>query len=107
MEADSLPWIASTKFIRFPILDFPPKYETLSNTQCIQAVPTETYPSIGQDLAKLVFWSFVSGFSEHFVPQLVKKYRQGSREIVLNKNTNIIHVPALPNGRLLLEGCLK
>lgn len=31
----------------------------------------ETYPSSGPDLAKLLFWSFVAGFSERFVPQLI------------------------------------
>jgi hypothetical protein len=30
-----------------------------------------TYPKTGVDFAKLLFWSFVAGFSERFVPQLV------------------------------------
>ncbi len=32
-----------------------------------------TYPASGQDLAKLLFWSFVAGFSERFVPQILQK----------------------------------
>jgi hypothetical protein len=30
-----------------------------------------TYPSSGQDLAKLIFWSFLAGFSERLVPQII------------------------------------
>lgn len=33
----------------------------------------ECYPLTGPDLAKLIFWSFVAGFSERFVPQLIHK----------------------------------
>ena len=32
-----------------------------------------TYPSSGPDFAKLIFWSFVAGFSERFVPQIIQK----------------------------------
>jgi hypothetical protein len=31
----------------------------------------DTIPNSGQDLAKLLFWSFVAGFSERFVPQII------------------------------------
>ena len=31
----------------------------------------ETYPASGEDFAKLGFWSFVAGFSERFVPQII------------------------------------
>ena len=31
----------------------------------------ETYPASGEDFAKLAFWSFVAGFSERFVPQII------------------------------------
>jgi len=34
---------------------------------------TETYPATGQDMAKLLFWSFVAGFSERFVPQIINR----------------------------------
>jgi hypothetical protein len=30
-----------------------------------------TYPSTGQDLAKLIFWCFLAGFSERLVPQII------------------------------------
>jgi hypothetical protein len=30
-----------------------------------------TYPSSGQDLAKLIFWCFLAGFSERLVPQII------------------------------------
>lgn len=34
---------------------------------------TNTFPDSGPDIAKLLFWSFVAGFSERFVPQIIKK----------------------------------
>jgi hypothetical protein len=37
-----------------------------------------TYPASGQDVAKLLFWSFLAGFSERFVPQILEKADQGS-----------------------------
>lgn len=33
----------------------------------------ETYPSSASDFAKFAFWSFVAGFSERFVPQIIQK----------------------------------
>lgn len=33
----------------------------------------DTYPSTGPDIAKLLFWSFVAGFSERFVPQVIRR----------------------------------
>ncbi|MEZ8824637.1 hypothetical protein AB4259_18360 [Vibrio amylolyticus] len=30
------------------------------------------YPMTGMDVGKLLFWSFVSGFSERFVPQIIR-----------------------------------
>jgi hypothetical protein len=37
-----------------------------------------TYPASGQDVAKLLFWSFFAGFSERFVPQILEKAAQGT-----------------------------
>lgn len=34
---------------------------------------TNAYPATGTDVAKLFFWSFVAGFSERFVPQIIRK----------------------------------
>jgi hypothetical protein len=34
---------------------------------------TQTFPASGTDIAKLLFWSFVAGFSERFVPQIIRK----------------------------------
>lgn len=39
-----------------------------------------TLPTSGQELAKLLFWSFVAGFSERFVPQLLEKSQSGQPE---------------------------
>lgn len=35
-----------------------------------------TFPNEGVDIAKLFFWSFVAGFSERFVPQIIRKAAQ-------------------------------
>ncbi len=32
-----------------------------------------TFPTTGEDVAMLIFWSFVAGFSERFVPQIIRK----------------------------------
>lgn len=34
---------------------------------------TYTFPKDGPNIAKLIFWSFVAGFSERFVPQIIRK----------------------------------
>lgn len=34
---------------------------------------TTTFPISGPDIAKLIFWSFVAGFSERFVPGIIRK----------------------------------
>lgn len=42
-----------------------------------------TFPATGPDIGKLFFWSFVAGFCERFVPQIIKKtsdYVSDSRE---------------------------
>lgn len=56
-------------FPHFYIPDFGDK----PSTDNIKAFLTETYPSQGSDLAKLIFWSFVAGFSERFVPQVIHR----------------------------------
>lgn len=50
-----------------------PNFESPPKTQNIVDFLTKTYPSQGTDLAKLIFWSFVAGFSERFVPQIINK----------------------------------
>ena len=50
-----------------PSFSVPPTREDLINFL------SHTYPSSGQDVAKLLFWSFIAGFSERFVPQILQK----------------------------------
>jgi|WetSurMetagenome_2_1015567.scaffolds.fasta_scaffold486744_2 hypothetical protein len=38
----------------------------------------KVFPQTGVDLAKLLFWSFVAGFSERFVPQIIRKTSQNT-----------------------------
>ncbi len=43
----------------------------------IQAFLTETSPASGADVAKLLFWSFIAGFSERLIPQIIGKAESG------------------------------
>lgn len=55
----------------FPSFYIPKPVNSTPDTPFMIAVFTKTYPATGQDLAKFLFWSFVSGFSERFVPQII------------------------------------
>lgn len=55
----------------FPAFYFPSPPPTGPNTEFIIRILRDTYPSTGPDLAKLLFWSFVAGFAERFVPQII------------------------------------
>ncbi len=61
--------IGGKLFPVFSIAEFS-KYPT---TEDIVVFLTKTYPAQGSDLAKLIFWSFVAGFSERFVPQIINQ----------------------------------
>ncbi len=37
---------------------------------------SDAFPKDGPDIAKLFFWSFVAGFSERFVPQIIRRTAQ-------------------------------
>lgn len=55
-----------------------PKYThaTIDHTEIVESFLnwlTTTFPTTGPDVAKLLFWSFVAGFSERFVPQIIRK----------------------------------
>lgn len=54
----------------FPEFYIPKFSEPITNSD-IQKFIKESYPASGPDFAKLIFWSFVSGFSERFVPQII------------------------------------
>mgnify|MGYP002784694306 FL=1 len=57
--------------VAFPVFHFPQPAPTGPDTAFIIKVLRETYPSTGPDLAKLIFWSFVAGFAERLVPQII------------------------------------
>ncbi|OIQ49454.1 hypothetical protein BerOc1_01379 [Pseudodesulfovibrio hydrargyri] len=60
------------------ILDLPifPKFyiPAFTNDRAVDlpAFLQRTSPVSGQDMAKVMFWSFVAGFSERFVPQVIR-----------------------------------
>jgi hypothetical protein len=41
---------------------------------------TSTYPVAGVDFAKLIFWSFLAGFFERLVPQIISKTSTTSKK---------------------------
>ena len=49
-------------------------------TEDIVGFLNQTYPAQGSDLAKLIFWSFVAGFSERFVPQIIHKVSSSANQ---------------------------
>lgn len=54
----------------FPEFDIKPFSDNCQDN--VKQFFNDTCPSKGQDVAKLMFWSFVAGFSERFVPKIVK-----------------------------------
>ena len=61
----------------FPQFAIPPFHQP-PTTDDIQAFFSKTYPASAVDLAKLLFWSLVAGFSERFIPQIIGKAPPGS-----------------------------
>lgn len=55
----------------FPRFAGPVFSQPIPTTKDVAAFFAQTYPATGADLTKLLFWSFVAGFSERFVPQLL------------------------------------
>ena len=55
----------------FPSFASPTFGKAILSSQDVAAFFTQTYPATGPDLTKLLFWSFVAGFSERFVPQIL------------------------------------
>lgn len=57
----------------FPKFASPTFSQPLPTVDDIKAFLSKTYPASGADLAKFLFWSFVAGFSERLVPQILEK----------------------------------
>lgn len=55
----------------FPHFASPAFSQPIPSTQDVAAFFAKTYPATGTDLTKLLFWSFIAGFSERFVPQIL------------------------------------
>lgn len=64
----------------FPEFHFPKKPESGLSNSFILDILKNTYPKSGEALAKFLFWSFVAGFSERFVPQIISKVTSSSSE---------------------------
>ncbi|HUS11057.1 MAG TPA: hypothetical protein VMZ30_11375, partial [Pyrinomonadaceae bacterium] len=57
-------------FPRFSVPAFTTPYPTAED---VKMFLISTYPSTGTDVAKLIFWSFLAGFSERLVPQIISR----------------------------------
>ncbi len=55
----------------FPIF-YVPKFDSPPTRDNLISLFSETSPLTAIDFAKFTFWSFVAGFSERFVPQLIE-----------------------------------
>jgi hypothetical protein len=64
----------------FPKFVGPPFSQPIPSTDDVRAFLAQTYPATGADLAKLLFWSFVAGFSERFVPQIIERTQTDANE---------------------------
>lgn len=64
----------------FPEFYIPKATNAVPDTNFMIDIFTKTYPLTGQDFAKFLFWSFVAGFSERFVPQIVNNVANKSSE---------------------------
>jgi len=64
----------------FPKFVGPPFSQPIPTTSDLRAFFSQTYPASGADLAKFIFWSFVAGFSERFVPQIIETSQKDSEE---------------------------
>ncbi|MBF6058120.1 hypothetical protein [Thiomicrorhabdus heinhorstiae] len=70
----------------FPAFYIPEPTNGTPDTTYMIEVFTQTYPLTGQDLAKLLFWSFVAGFSERFVPQIINNVSQKASDQTQTKD---------------------
>jgi len=50
-----------------------PEFAIPPSSEDMKKLFTSTYPAAGVDFAKLIFWSFLAGFSERLVPQIISK----------------------------------
>ena len=64
----------------FPSFYIPEPPNSVPDTAFMIDVFTKTYPQTGHDLAKFLFWSFVAGFSERFVPQIISNVVNNASE---------------------------
>ena len=55
----------------FPQFSSHPFSQPVPTTEDLRRFFSETYPSTGADVAKLLFWTFLAGFSERLVPQIL------------------------------------
>jgi hypothetical protein len=72
----------------FPAFYIPEPANKIPDATFIIDFFTKTYPATGQDFSKLLFWSFVAGFSERFVPQIITSVSDKVTTETDNRNRN-------------------
>jgi len=60
----------------FPAYPDAPQF-AINNYDSFRMWLISAYPTHGEEVAKLLFWSFVAGFSERFVPQIISSKANG------------------------------
>jgi hypothetical protein len=55
----------------FPVFTVP-RFDNPATLANMRALFTDSYPASGQDFAKLAVWSFAAGFSERFIPDVIR-----------------------------------
>ena len=55
-----------------------PTFHKPPNTDDLISFFRETYPQTGADVAKLLFWCLIAGFSERLIPQIINQTASGA-----------------------------
>lgn len=70
----------------FPAFSYPEFGDSLKVVENVRLAIFKTAPETAVDLSKILFWSFVAGFLERFVPRLLREQSTG----VISVNDKII-----------------
>ena len=65
----------------FPSFHFPEVPEGGVNSEYYMSFFRNTFPTDGNELAKLMVWSFIAGFSERYVPQIITSFATKGKDV--------------------------
>jgi hypothetical protein len=82
----------------FPHFAIPPFSTPMPTTEDMRNFCSQTYPATGADVAKFLFWSFVAGFSERFVPQILDQtQREAPNHAPQRTGPDVTPTPPMPS----------